>query len=771
MKICDLFGVRINSVPSQNFEKDRRAPANTQAYLTRIASQTKYLQTVNDVNLATAFTRLNRGESGRDGEHRRGGGPGAQTALAIRNDARFHNMLDEAWINVATDPSWCGPQSLANIAHSLAKLGCGTQLKERRVLAEIAKVAELRVKMFSAREVVNVAWAYATARTGGGSFYACLAEETEARAAELNAQELSIASWAFATAGHASDDLFAALAKESEPKVATFNEQNLSNTAYAFALAGVQAPELFDALARESAGRASELSAQAISNIAWAFATIKHSAPRLFVALASEAERRIASLNTQNIASIVWAFNNARMSHAVPRLYVAVANEVLARLARPNARDQFSPQGIATIMLSCATSLASPGVVFEALSAHAATRLNEFNTQDLANAAGALHAIGASAKAREPLEGSNCFEHDELARCRELWDRVARAAARMEGRLGALGIAALVHVYAKANQKPRELFCAAAREAAGRAHQFSPQQLANVAWSYAKVNVDAPQLFEAIGREAARRADDFKPQELANIVWAFATVGAATTERLCRDLADACVAAATLFKPQELANLIYAVAIAGCWGEAHLVAALERAVVGVPWSEWKVFELRSLALVQYHAKAEAGLELFRDDATFDTVLENARLSADVTVSRTQAEVSQLLGDLGWAHDDEVEVEGVLSVDMADVAARTAVEFDGPSHFVTELETGAVRVGGATLAKTRVLRALGWMVVRLRYDDWQRECEAGTAESFLRGDGEDEELAVVPRVHGGLGEARGRAPRRARGVEPRARPAA
>ena len=195
-------------------------------------------------------------------------------------------------------------------------------------------------------------------------------------------------------------------------------------------------------------------------------------------------------------------------------------------------------------------------------------------------------------------------------------------------------------------------------------------------------------------------------------------------------MADACVAAATLFKPQELANLIYAVAIAGCWGEARLVAALERAVVGVPWSEWKVFELRSLALVQYHAKAEAGLELFRDDATFDTVLENARLSADVTVSRTQAEVSQLLGDLGWAHDDEVEVEGVLSVDMADVAARTAVEFDGPSHFVTELETGAVRVGGATLAKTRVLRALGWMVVRLRYDDWQRECEAGTAESFL-----------------------------------------
>ena len=75
---------------------------------------------------------------------------------------------------------------------------------------------------------------------------------------------------------------------------------------------------------------------------------------------------------------------------------------------------------------------------------------------------------GASAKAREPLEGSNCFEHDELARCRELWDRVARAAARMEGRLGALGIAALVHVYAKANQKPRELFCAAAREAALR---------------------------------------------------------------------------------------------------------------------------------------------------------------------------------------------------------------------------------------------------------------------------------------------------------------
>ena len=128
------------------------------------------------------FTRLNRGEEGAagggrwaphgdrgtdDGGAKGGGssssrGPSARTAQAIRADARFHNMLDEAWISIASDPTWCGPQSLANIAHSLAKLGCGTQLKERRVLAEIAKVGELRVKMFSAREVVNVAWARAT---------------------------------------------------------------------------------------------------------------------------------------------------------------------------------------------------------------------------------------------------------------------------------------------------------------------------------------------------------------------------------------------------------------------------------------------------------------------------------------------------------------------------------------------------------------------------------------------------------------------------------
>ena len=371
---------------------------------------------------------------------------------------------------------------------------------------------------------------YATVKTGPASFYASLAEETEARASELNAQELSIASWAFATAGHANNRLFGALARESEPKVHTFNEQNLSNTAYAFALAGVQAPKLFGALADESAKRAGELSAQAISNIAWAFATIKFPAPRLFVALADEGERRIGTLNTQNIASIVWAFNNARMSHSVPSLYEAVGREVMHRLARPTARDQFSPQGVATIMLSCAACLPAPDAIFEALSAHALGRLGEFNTQDLANCAGALHAVGASARPGALRHG--CFDAApycagaEASHGHDLWLRIASTAARMEGRLGALGIASFVHVYAKANQAPRDLFVAAASEAERRVAQFSPQQLANIAWSYAKVQVDAPRLFEALGREAVRRCDDLKAQELANVSWAFATAGA-----------------------------------------------------------------------------------------------------------------------------------------------------------------------------------------------------------------------------------------------------
>ena len=91
-------------------------------------------------------------------------------------------------------------------------------------------------------------------------------------------------------------------------------------------------------------------------------------------------------------------------------------------------------------------------------------------------------------------------------------------------------------------------------------------------------------------------------------------------------------------------------------------------------------------------------------------------SSSRSASATQREVSATLRSLGWAHEEECDIGGLL-VDMADVAGRVVVEFDGPTHYITDLATGEEREDGPTVWKTRLLERLGYRVVRIGHVEW------------------------------------------------------
>ena len=102
-----------------------------------------------------------------------------------------------------------------------------------------------------------------------------------------------------------------------------------------------------------------------------------------------------------------------------------------------------------------------------------------------------------------------------------------------------------------------------------------------------------------------------------------------------------------------------------------------------------------------------------------------------TISDTQRQVSKALRAIGWAHEEEVNVSGVV-VDMLGADGRV-VQVDGPFHYTTCPQTGVERVNGATSWNTRILEALGNTVVRVRYRDWDSVTANGKAggETFLR----------------------------------------
>jgi hypothetical protein len=112
-------------------------------------------------------------------------------------------------------------------------------------------------------------------------------------------------------------------------------------------------------------------------------------------------------------------------------------------------------------------------------------------------------------------------------------------------------------------------------------------------------------------------------------------------------------------------------------------------------------------------------------------------------SRSQREVSLLLNELRFDHEEEVhpfheEGEsslplGMLSIDMACRDRMAAIEFDGPSHFLVEAGSGKVSKveNGATKAKRRFLERLGWKVVNIHYLDWMDAKSKDEKKELLR----------------------------------------
>merc|ERR1719247_1623254 len=99
-------------------------------------------------------------------------------------------------------------------------------------------------------------------------------------------------------------------------------------------------------------------------------------------------------------------------------------------------------------------------------------------------------------------------------------------------------------------------------------------------------------------------------------------------------------------------------------------------------------------------------------------------SENNTVSDSQREVSECMRRVGFEHQMEVSpfviseelrsfaVDDYLAIDFANVERRIAIEFNGPFHY---LHDGSEN--GTTIAKHRLLKALGWRTGTIEYGRW------------------------------------------------------
>lgn len=203
------------------------------------------------------------------------------------------------------------PQGLANLAWAFSKAGTPSA---RVLLESIATVFPARLPELGARHLAMLVWAFA--KSGVYPEAPFRAVETELGARNLsgfNHIELVNTAWAFATARVAAPALLELIGAELLPRLGQLEPQPLANIAWSLARSRTPAHAVFRAICDEVERRPLHtFSAQNQANLAWAFAVAGCEGPRLAAALAPEIVSRAAEFKGAELANLAWALSVCR---------------------------------------------------------------------------------------------------------------------------------------------------------------------------------------------------------------------------------------------------------------------------------------------------------------------------------------------------------------------------------------------------------------------------------------------------------------------------
>jgi len=223
-----------------------------------------------------------------------------------------------------------------------------------------------------------------------------------------------------------------------------------------------------------------------------------------------------------------------------------------------------------------------------------------------------------------------------------------------------------------------------------------------------------------------RLAGTFKAQDVANTLWAYATMGRGPGAGLMRELEGRAEALAGTFNAQDVANTLWAACVffflfdpfGQGWRWVH---TLEQRLVSL--GEAASFNTAELCQVhQFFVSCSVDpklrMEAINDMQALKVTCREAFVCAKAAPSATQQHVSETLRHMGMSVEDEVRCpKSGYSIDMMvhdsgrgmggnrSSTGTWAVEFDGPSHFLTSRAPT-----GATLVKRLHLSLLGHALV-------------------------------------------------------------
>eukprot|EP00977_Amphora_coffeiformis_P021310 scaffold9178_cov176-Amphora_coffeaeformis.AAC.6 len=609
-----------------------------------------------------------------------------------------------------------------------------------RVIESIIGAAQEKLHQFRSQELNNVAWAMARLldenKPSAATLLQGIGMEMCNPRRRVTSQDIGTTIWSFATLEFFNDNLYRGLLSRFTPDmVHSCKPQELSNTVWAVATAEIDiGPErdAFDTtfLSQEMRPVPQDLITS------------------FFGEAGAQVIQRPQEFKPQEIKDILWSFSKCNIRH--PELFRSTAEYLVGReedgYATPRGLSDFSPQGLGNMAWAFARQAQLAEEVADRYKSKSATPLTG---------------------GRLAYKSAICLDVGE-GLIHKLFSEIAETNLRVHNELSAL----------------------------------RPQDISNTAWTLGVLAICHDEFAEACKMQLKKRTklymsgkEDsmtyFKGQEISNLLWGLATLNSAPGDMIDsvgpylrkisqdKDGKVSVRSIASVFKRQELANIAWSCAVFGEY-PSDLMTFLYGGLLGDkkdPESLAKIYEdgglqgqaVMTLLYVQAAmdlSGSASGLTLppdFPDDwqrsssvAIGDVVAPTFELA--LTTSKIQRDVSAAFNRIGFEHVEEhvISMEGlaseynvnlnpkpveVLSIDIADVSRRIAIEVDGPAHFlssISDLGAGAKgfrklnkgkleyqfnwtgeneRINGPTALKERLLKSLGWKVIHLPFWEW------------------------------------------------------